>query len=104
MQQSEQRSGLLEFADKIFHHTDESPEQRSLLNDGVLAHAKTACDHSHQHTSFGVCATRDLGAALSRAGAARGGAWCGVCAGSERIADVGGEEWDVARVLLRAQG
>jgi hypothetical protein len=83
-----QRRRLLEFADKIFHRPDKHPEPRSLLNGGVLAHAKTACSHSHQKMSFGACATRDLGAALGRAGAARGGDGGGICAGSERNADL----------------
>jgi hypothetical protein len=43
-----QRSGLLEFTDKIFHSPDKHPEPRSLLNGGVLARANTACSHSHQ--------------------------------------------------------
>jgi hypothetical protein len=79
-------------------------EPRSLFNGGVLAHADTACSHSHQNMSFDACATRDLGATLGGAGAARGGDGGGICAGSERNADMGGGVRDVARALLRAHG
>jgi hypothetical protein len=39
---------------------------------------------------------------LGGAGAARGGDGGGICAGSERNADMGGGVRDVARALLRA--
>jgi hypothetical protein len=58
----------LEFTDKIFHLPDEHPEPHSLLKDGVLARAKTACRHSYQGINFGACTTLDLGAALNRKG------------------------------------
>jgi hypothetical protein len=48
--------------------------------------------------------TRDLGAMLGGAGSARGGDGGGICAGSERNADMGGGVRDVARALLRAHG
>jgi len=54
-----------------------------------------------KNMSFGACATRDLGAGIGRAVAARGGDGGGICAGSERNADMGGEVRDVARALLR---
>ena len=79
-------------------------EPRSLLNGGVLAHADTACSLSHQNMSFDACATRDLGAMLGGAVAARGGDGVGICAGSERDTDMGGGARDVARALLRAHG
>ncbi len=79
-------------------------EQRSLLNGGVLAHADTACSRSHQNMSFDACAMRDLVAMLGGAGVARGGDGGGICAGSERNADMGGGVRDVARALLRAHG
>jgi hypothetical protein len=79
-------------------------EQRSLLNGGVLAHADTACSHSHQNMSFDACVTLGLGATLGGPVAARGGDGGGICAGSERNADMGGGVRDVARALLRAHG
>jgi hypothetical protein len=74
----------------------------SLLNGGVLAHAKTVGSHSHQNMSFEACATRDLVATFGRVVAARGGDCGGICAGSERNADTGGEVRDVARASSRA--
>jgi hypothetical protein len=67
----------------------------------TLAHADTACSRSHQNMSFVACATRDLGAMLGGAGAARRGDGGGICAGSERNADMGDGVRDVARALLR---
>ena len=79
-------------------------EPQSLLNGGVLAHANTACSHSHQNMSFDACATRVLGATIGGAGAARGGDCGCICAGSECNTDMGGGVRDVARALLRAHG
>jgi len=47
----------LEFTDKIFHRPDKHPELRSLLKDGVLSHAKTACRHGYQGMNFGAYTT-----------------------------------------------
>ena len=53
---------------KIFHRPDEHPEPHSLLKNGVLARAETACRHSNQGMNFGAYPTLDLGAALNRKG------------------------------------
>ena len=52
------------------HVTVAAAEPPSLLNGGVLAHANTACSHSHQNMSFNEYSTRILGATLGGVGAA----------------------------------
>ena len=84
------------------HVTVASAEPRSLLNGGVLAHANTACSHSHQNMSFNEYATWILDATLGGEVAARGGDGGGICASSERNTDMGGGVRDVVRALLRA--